>query len=67
MHRHKLFSSYTANLLAFLNGLKLLFKKMKEKVKGQKNVWMKTKSNKVNMIKQTYLLIRLSNMAIYGE
>lgn len=40
---------------------------MKEKVKGQKNVWMKTKSNKVNMIKQTYLLIRLSNMAIYGE
>lgn len=39
---------------------------MKEKVKEQKSAWMKTKSNKANMIKKTYLLIMLSNVAIYG-
>ena len=39
---------------------------MKEKVKEQKSAWMKTKSNKGNMIKKTYLLIMLSNAAIWG-
>lgn len=39
---------------------------MKEKVKEQKRAWMKTKSNKGNAIKKIYLLIMLSNAAIYG-
>ena len=38
---------------------------MKEKVKEQKSAWMKTKRNKANMIKKTYLLILPSNVAIY--
>lgn len=66
LHRHKLLvSSYTANLLAWMDR-NCCFKEMKEKVKEQKSAWMKTKSNKANVIKKTYLLIMLSNVAIYG-
>ena len=36
-----------------------------EKVKEQKSAWMKTKRNKANVIKKTYLLILPSNVAIY--
>ena len=66
LHRHKLLvSRYTANLLAWMDW-NCYFLKMKEKVKEQKNAGMKTKSNRANMIKETYLLIMLSNVAIYG-
>ena len=43
----------------------VIVESMKEKVKEQKSAWMKTKRNKANVIKKTYLLILPSNVAIY--